>query len=109
MDLSYIINKIKNSSKISFRKRKLRRTDIYKQWRKAVYSRDNFRCQVCGRKGYLNAHHLKSFWKYKNIRHSVDNGLTLCYWCHSKFHKKYGKSDFPDIKKLIHEGKLDLN
>lgn len=81
----------------------------YKAWRKAVYAKDSHTCRVCGRKGYLNAHHIRGYSKHKNLRYDVNNGFTMCRWCHYKFHKKYGKSNFPSIIKLISEGSLDLN
>ena len=81
----------------------------YKAWRKAVYERDYYTCRVCGRKGYLNAHHIRGYTRHKNLRYEVRNGFTMCRWCHYKFHKKYGKSNFPSIVKLINEGKLNLN
>lgn len=93
----------KNNSKNS------RTNGRYKAWRKAVYSRDHYTCRICGKKGYLNAHHIRSFSRHKNLRYEASNGITMCRWCHYKFHKKYGKSNFPSIIKLLNEGKLELN
>ena len=81
----------------------------YKAWRKAVYTRDYYTCQVCGSKGYLNAHHIRGYTRHKTLRYEVSNGITLCRVCHNKFHEKYGKSNFPSIVKLISEGILDLD
>ena len=85
-----------------------RRNGEYKRWRKAVYKRDCYRCRVCGRSGYLNAHHILGFKKWKSKRYLVENGFTMCKKCHYKFHKKYGKSNFPNIKDLLLEGRLDI-
>lgn len=59
----------------------------YVQWRKAVFVRDGFQCQVCNRVGgKLNAHHIKPFAKYKELRFDVDNGITVCVECHKDIH-----------------------
>lgn len=54
-----------------------------KEWRTAVFERDDFTCQLCGeRGGRLNAHHIFSFAEYPDDRFVVDNGSTLCKDCH---------------------------
>lgn len=64
----------------------------YNAWRKAVFSRDDYTCQLCGtRGGSLAAHHLYNYAEYKDLRTSLDNGITLCKACHKNFHEKYGK------------------
>lgn len=60
----------------------------YVEWRKAVFERDGFQCQVCEKiGGKLNAHHIKPFAKHKELRFDVDNGITLCETCHKKVHR----------------------
>ena len=69
--------------------KELRNTAQYKKWRTLVFKRDDYTCQHCGiRGGELNAHHVKPFAKYKNLRYDVDNGLTLCVECHRNVHKR---------------------
>jgi len=69
-----------------------RNCQALKIWRKKVYYRDNYTCQVCDKRGgRLNAHHLESFADYPELRFIVENGATLCVGCHRLFHKKYGK------------------
>lgn len=84
-----------------------RHSEKYKLWRKAVFKRDRATCQKCGRRGgRINAHHILGFKKHKKWRFVLDNGVTLCTKCHRKFHEQYGKSNFPDIRKVwvLNEG-----
>lgn len=67
----------------------LRHRREYKEWRIAVYERDNYTCQCCGiRGGKLNAHHINQFSDYPELRYDVNNGITLCEECHDS--TKYG-------------------
>ena len=77
--------------------RAMRQTEEYREWRTKIFKADNFTCQNCGvQGGPLNAHHLKSFTQYPELRFDVNNGVTLCRECHNKFHKIYGKIDFTE-------------
>jgi hypothetical protein len=60
-------------------------------WRESVFARDNWTCQKCGddEGGNLNAHHIKNFAYYSEIRTSISNGITFCKNCHQRFHNKY--------------------
>jgi len=76
---------------------KIRNCLKYRQWRSDIFTRDNFICQECGKKGYLNAHHIKSFkiiMEENNIKSfnqalnceelwNINNGITLCFDCHN--------------------------
>ncbi len=64
---------------------RLMQQDEYKQWRKAVFERDNYRCVLCGKSGsetYLQADHIKSWANHEESRYDVSNGRTLCISCH---------------------------
>jgi hypothetical protein len=83
----------------------------YKQWRKAVFERDKYTCQICNQKsGNLEAHHIKRMilfvkeiipdtkklkgFQIRNILleykplWNIDNGITLCKECHNLEKKK---------------------
>lgn len=65
-----------------------RRTPEYIKWRNEIYKRDDYTCQICGKRGgKLNAHHIKHFAKYKDLRTEINNGITLCEECHKKIHR----------------------
>jgi len=80
-------------------RKKVQNLTEYKEWRKAVFVRDDYTCQKCGvRGGYLNADHIKSYSviiqehrlrtidQAKNCQElwDVSNGRTLCLFCHRK-------------------------
>lgn len=62
---------------------KIRKSSGYKIWRVKCFLRDNYTCQKCGKiGGDLEVHHIKPFFKYKNLRLNAKNGVTLCVPCH---------------------------
>lgn len=67
----------------------------YSEWRRLVFKRDNYICQVCkdDQGGNLTAHHLNGYHWDKTGRTDVNNGVTLCEPCHKKFHRIYGYGD----------------
>jgi 5-methylcytosine-specific restriction endonuclease McrA len=47
--------------------------------------KDEFTCRECGEKNiYLQAHHIKSFADFPELRFNLTNGKTLCKSCHYK-------------------------
>jgi len=78
----------KRWDKIGRKKRKRYKHSVdskYIAWRKAVYERDRYACQICGHRGKnLQPHHIKSWAKYPELRYEISNGQTLCIPCHKK-------------------------
>ena len=59
-------------------------TPMYKAWREAVFIRDEYTCQMCGRKGALEAHHIRTKKLFPELTLDETNGITLCKHCHQK-------------------------
>jgi hypothetical protein len=55
----------------------------YRNWRDAVFYRDNYTCQICEQySGTLHADHIERWADNEELRYTVDNGRTLCVPCH---------------------------
>lgn len=76
----------------------IRRSDEYKEWRRAVFKRDKNTCQHCGDKSTpgrnieLHADHIKAFATHPELRFDVNNGRVLCVPCHHKTDTWGGKT-----------------
>ena len=69
----------------------------YDKWRDAVYAKDWYTCQCCGKSHGINkqAHHLYNFSNNEELRYDTENGILLCDQCHysaikDSFHNIYG-------------------
>ena len=63
--------------------RRIRYSKRMSMWRVAVFERDNYTCQSCGKRGgYLEADHIKPFARFPELRFELANGRTLCRPCH---------------------------
>jgi len=67
-----------------------RTTFEYSEWRRSVFERDNYKCQECGydKGGIIQAHHILGFTENVDLRYDVENGITLCKFCHQLKHTK---------------------
>lgn len=66
---------------------KIRNSQEYADWRISVFQRDKNTCQRCGNKNYNEAHHIKCFSLNEDLRFDIDNGITLCRYCHNSNYK----------------------
>jgi len=74
--------------------KRIRKSPEYADWRKAVFTRDNWTCKKHGDKGgRLHPHHILNFSQHPSVRFDPDNGITLCEEAHRQFHKEYGKQN----------------
>ena len=63
----------------------------YREWREKCFERDNYTCQVTGKRGVeLAVHHLYSYDKYYCLRTTIENGITVSKEIHKQFHSIYG-------------------
>lgn len=54
----------------------------YKDWRIEVFTKDFYKCSLCGETKGIQAHHIMPWALYPELRYEVFNGKTLCGPCH---------------------------
>ena len=91
-----------------------RNSYAYEKWRNKVIARDGFKCLLCGRTEGLEVHHILPYENNPEKRLDMDNGVTLCKFCHSNkypgsFHNTYGtknntKEQFEEYANRIKNG-----
>jgi len=79
--------------KVKLPNRKTLLNKLVDAWRFYIYARDNYTCQKCGKKKgevTINAHHIvtKGSSGFAG-KFDIDNGVTLCYYCHRHESGKY--------------------
>lgn len=66
-------------------KHRVRSSVEWKEWRAAVFARDEFTCKECGANGvYLEPHHIVPVRSCGDKLFDINNGITLCRPCHKK-------------------------
>lgn len=79
-----------------------RGTKLYRNWKTVVTARDGGACIICGTKLSLSIHHIIDFQSSKKLRYTTKNGVTLCLYHHSNFHKRLGgMNQATDRAKLV--------
>ncbi len=70
---------------VTSEKHRLRGKTEWKEWRAAVFARDDFTCKECGVRGaYIEPHHIIPLRSSKERLFDIKNGITLCRPCHQK-------------------------
>lgn len=73
----------------SFRQNEI---SLYRNWRKLVLERDNYRCKVClsnkTKYNTLHVHHLLPVGLFPDFKLDPCNGITLCRFHHIELHRQ---------------------
>lgn len=64
----------------------IRTSKDYSLWRSAVFLRDEYQCQQCGKRKNLHAHHIEKVSENLSRIFDITNGVTLCITCHQEQH-----------------------
>jgi 5-methylcytosine-specific restriction endonuclease McrA len=72
-----------NKVRTGMRGARVPRADV--MWARAVKERDGYICRRCGLIGE-DAHHVATRGRRPDLKHDLDNGLTLCRGCHNWCH-----------------------
>lgn len=77
-------NWIKN--RLLVKQRDRRNNPLNKIWRRAVWERDGFRCQIADKEceGRIEAHHILRWKDFPDLRFDINNGITLCHRHHPR-------------------------
>lgn len=82
---------------------RIRMSKEYKEWRTAVFERDDYTCLDCKQRSSaqkwltIQADHIKPFAFFPELRFDINNGRTLCLECHRKT-ETYGRNNKAKIK-----------
>ena len=71
------------------------------EWRNKVLTNDNHTCQCCGLTTKLEAHHIYGYKLHPQYREDPNNGITLCKYCHQRYHTLYGVKEKVNPKTLL--------
>jgi 5-methylcytosine-specific restriction endonuclease McrA len=95
-------NWIKDRTKL--KKKQERNDSAYKEWRRKVLERDNYKCVICGEKYTkeykLVVHHILPWRDYPEERYNINNGITLCQAHHPRVIEDE-KRLIPTFNKLV--------
>jgi hypothetical protein len=71
----------------------IRSSTAMNEWRKEIFKRDDWTCQICNSRGVpIHADHIKAFSQYPELRTVLSNGRTLCVPCHKQTDNYAGRA-----------------
>ena len=59
-----------------------KKQQVREAFRNAVFTRDGYKCRMCGKEGNLDAHHVTDRTKIVAQGYVKENGISLCPLCH---------------------------
>jgi hypothetical protein len=86
--------KVENEELDAFEEVNERRSPEYEAWRNEIIARDNKTCVLCGKKEWIQVHHIARWKDDEQSRLRRDNGVCLCITCHTKHHGAFNQA-FP--------------
>lgn len=77
---------IKDRSKVIGRHNRPFHDSSYKQWRKSVLERDEWKCKIADEncRGKIICHHILTWQENPDARYDINNGIALCHFHHPR-------------------------
>lgn len=90
------------SDRTLLKKKQERNDSAYHEWRKEVWSRDKWMCQIANAdcEGRIEAHHILAWRDYPELRYQINNGITLCHAHHPRMRSEE-KRLIPEFQALV--------
>lgn len=82
------------------------------QWRKVrnAFVKEHPKCACCNIERELEAHHVKPWHLFPDLRYEFSNLITLCRDCHFRFgHGRNWKKWNPEVRTLCEEAQKNLD
>ena len=68
-----------------YKKKRLRNSSS--KWARQIVKESDCKCNACGRREKIQAHHIMPFSLYPSLITNIENGAALCIDCHKNVHK----------------------
>lgn len=101
MTILTILPFLKEPQKKTRKQTKQKKQHRNPKWRELVLEKDNHTCQCCGLTKKLEAHHIYGYKLHSQYREDSNNGITLCKYCHQRYHTLYGVKEKVNPRTLL--------